>query len=139
MKTLKGIGILLLVLFLAGCAGQQNIDELKTRLSTFEESLARETLRTNELEFKVDSLSNEVQSLKGPVVSEMPKMTTEEIRKIQTALNKAGFDAGKVDGKLGPKTTQAIKNFQEANGIKGEGIVDIETWEKLQGYLNAIN
>jgi peptidoglycan hydrolase-like protein with peptidoglycan-binding domain len=48
------------------------------------------------------------------------------VKAAQTALNKAGFtDAGGkslvLDGKLGPKTTAAIKAYQRKNGLKADG------------------
>lgn len=143
MKILGSIGsitiALCLVFLLSGCVSQQETDEIKNQLASFKDSLSQESQRINELETKIESISSELQVLKPPVVSEMPKMTTEEIKKIQTALTTAGFDAGQADGKMGPQTIQAIKKFQETNGIKADGIIGKETWEKLQGYLNAIN
>lgn len=50
------------------------------------------------------------------------------VKELQTALNKLGLTdaAGKpleLDGKLGPKTTAAIKKAQRKLGIKADGIV----------------
>lgn len=130
--------VLSLVFLLSGCVSQQETDEIKNQLTTLSDLVSQETQRITELELKVESLASEVQALRPPVVVEMPKMTTEEIKKIQTALNTAGFDAGQPDGKIGPQTIQAIKKFQETNGLKADGIIGRETWEKLQGYINAI-
>jgi len=138
MKIFGSIIVLFSLLLLAGCVTQEETSEIKTQLTTLQDSLAQESQRINELELKVESISSEIQSLKPPVVIEVPKMTTEEIKKIQTALTTAGFDAGQADGKMGPQTIQAIKKFQETNGIKADGIIGKETWEKLQGYINAI-
>lgn len=56
-------------------------------------------------------------------------------RQIQTALKNAGFDPGPIDGKIGPKTKKAIKDFQAANGLTADGKVGPETWAKLSKYL----
>lgn len=56
-------------------------------------------------------------------------------RQIQTALKNAGFDPGPVDGKIGPKTKKAIKDFQAANGLTSDGKVGPKTWAKLSKYL----
>ena len=56
------------------------------------------------------------------------KPTTAEI---QTALKAAGFYAGEVDGKIGPKTKKAIEDFQKANNLKVDGKVGPKTWEAL--------
>ena len=56
---------------------------------------------------------------------------------IQTALKNAGLYHGLVDGKIGPKTKAAIKDFQSANGITPDGRVGPKTWDKLSTYLNT--
>jgi peptidoglycan hydrolase-like protein with peptidoglycan-binding domain len=57
------------------------------------------------------------------------------IRQIQTALENAGFSPGPIDGKMGRKTKEAIKKFQEANGLTPDGKVGRKTWSKLREYL----
>lgn len=49
---------------------------------------------------------------------------TKAVRNIQLILNKNGFDAGTADGIMGEKTKQAIRAFQEANGLPATGEVD---------------
>ncbi len=49
------------------------------------------------------------------------------IRFIQEILQKEGFSPGKVDGKLGPKTTAAIKAFQKAYGLIPDGKIGYKT------------
>lgn len=51
---------------------------------------------------------------------------------VQSALTKAGFDPGKVDGKMGKKTKAAIKAFQRARDLTADGIVGEKTWSLLQ-------
>ncbi len=46
------------------------------------------------------------------------------ILNIQAILNKSGFDAGTPDGKMGPKTTEAIKAFQTSVGQEPTGKVN---------------
>ncbi len=60
---------------------------------------------------------------------------TTKARQIQTALKNAGFDPGSIDGKIGPKTKKAIKDFQGANGLTADGKVGPKTWAKLSKYL----
>jgi peptidoglycan hydrolase-like protein with peptidoglycan-binding domain len=54
---------------------------------------------------------------------------------IQAALKNAGFYAGAVDGKIGPKTKKAIEAFQKAKGLKVDGKVGPKTWAELEKYL----
>lgn len=57
-------------------------------------------------------------------------------QEIQTALKNAGFYQGTIDGNIGPKTKQAIKNFQYKNSLAVDGKVGPKTWNKLSSYLN---
>ncbi|HOY10851.1 MAG TPA: peptidoglycan-binding domain-containing protein, partial [Candidatus Omnitrophota bacterium] len=61
--------------------------------------------------------------------------TEERITQIQTALKKAGFYKGEVDGRLGPQTRKAIRAFQKENGLKPDSVVGLKTWEDLKEYL----
>lgn len=54
---------------------------------------------------------------------------------IQTALKNAGFDPGPIDGKIGPKTRQAIREFQRSKGLTPDGVVGPKTWVELGEYL----
>jgi len=58
-------------------------------------------------------------------------------KEIQAALKNAGYYAGSVDGKLGPKSKVAIEEFQKANGLTADGKVGPKTWTALSKYLNA--
>jgi hypothetical protein len=50
---------------------------------------------------------------------------------IQRRLKTLGFGPGPLDGKRGPQTIRAIKAFQIANGLAGDGLVGPLTLEKL--------
>lgn len=54
---------------------------------------------------------------------------------IQLALKNAGFYAGSIDGKIGPKTKAAVMEFQKAKGLKADGKVGPKTWAELEKYL----
>lgn len=69
--------------------------------------------------------------------SELPSDQIERTKKIQAALAAAGFYAGSVDGKSGPVTQKAIRDFQTANGLQADGKVGPRTWAKLSQYLVA--
>ena len=56
-------------------------------------------------------------------------------RDIQSSLKNAGFDSGPIDGKMGPKTRQAIKDFQKSKGLVPDGVVGPKTWASLSKYL----
>ena len=53
------------------------------------------------------------------------------VEKAQHRLTELGYDAGTADGKMGQKTIEAIKQFQQAQGIAVTGKLDQVTVEKL--------
>ena len=55
----------------------------------------------------------------------------ETVELLQELLNVAGIQV-KIDGDFGVLTEEAVKKFQELNGLKPDGIVGPLTWEKLQ-------
>lgn len=59
----------------------------------------------------------------------------ERKKQIQAALQKAGFYKGKIDGKIGPQTKEAIKAFQKVKGLKIDGAVGAQTWAELSKHL----
>jgi len=58
------------------------------------------------------------------------------LKQIQRALKSAGFYQGPVDGKIGPKTREAIVKFQKSKGLKADGIVGKRTSVELNKYLS---
>ena len=57
------------------------------------------------------------------------------VRDVQKALNRAGYYEDAIDGKMGRKTKQAIRDFQAAHDLKVDGIVGRRTWAKMRNYL----
>jgi peptidoglycan hydrolase-like protein with peptidoglycan-binding domain len=55
----------------------------------------------------------------------------DEIRQIQQALNEKGFDTGRPDGKLGPRTKRALNEFQKRQGLQPSGMPDEQTLAAL--------
>jgi peptidoglycan hydrolase-like protein with peptidoglycan-binding domain len=55
----------------------------------------------------------------------------EQVKAVQQALKDKGHDPGDVDGKMGPKTQAALKDFQQKEGLKASGRLDSETAAKL--------
>ena len=51
----------------------------------------------------------------------------EQVRQVQTALKGRGFDPGRIDGVMGPKTMMAIRNFQSSQAITASGRIDEPT------------
>ncbi len=63
-------------------------------------------------------------------------VTKPTTRQIQQALKNAGFYQGAVDGKSGPMTHDAVKEFQRVHGLVDDGVVGKQTWAKLKAYAD---
>ena len=55
----------------------------------------------------------------------------EDIRQVQQALKKEGHDPGPVDGVMGEKTQQALRDFQKSKNLKVTGRLDDQTADAL--------
>lgn len=60
-----------------------------------------------------------------------------QIKYLQEFLNWAGFDCGKADGILGDKGIIAIKKFQEAVGLKADGLFGAASLAKAKTFIKA--
>src|SRR5262245_29782094 len=58
--------------------------------------------------------------------------TGDRVRQLQNALAQAGFDVGDIDGRFGPKTTDAVQAFQRARGLPATGVADQATQAALR-------
>lgn len=59
------------------------------------------------------------------------KITKSIIKEVQHKLNELGYDCGKVDGKAGKKTKNALKKYQEDYDLKVDGIIGREVINSL--------
>lgn len=75
----------------------------------------------------------------GPVVSKtvlggLPELRLgskgEDVRDLQRRLNAKGYDL-KVDGVFGPKTADALMDWQRKQGFKASGRADVQTWKSI--------
>jgi peptidoglycan hydrolase-like protein with peptidoglycan-binding domain len=56
-----------------------------------------------------------------------------DIRQAQQQLKQQGLYKGRVDGKMGPETAEAVSKFQEKNGLPQNSQLDQQTIAKLGG------
>lgn len=59
-----------------------------------------------------------------------------DVTELQKTLNQNGYQLD-VDGKFGPKTQAAVKDYQSKNGLKVDGIAGVNTWGALDGSSTA--
>jgi peptidoglycan hydrolase-like protein with peptidoglycan-binding domain len=69
----------------------------------------------------------------GTAFAQGPSRATadEKVRAAQQALKDKGHDPGAVDGRLGPKTQAALREFQRAQGMESTGELDAKTADAL--------
>ncbi|MBF0253173.1 MAG: peptidoglycan-binding protein [Candidatus Omnitrophica bacterium] len=157
----KWIFIVVCCVILAGCATTRRPDSqeelsLQGRIELLEKDM-------EEKESEIGSIKNELRQVKDARDSSFGRMESSPssvsrsvdsgsktvnsekkgtirvdgvtVTKVQTALKNAGFYQGAVDGKLGPKTMEAIKEFQKSSNLTVDGVVGSGTWSKLKSNL----
>lgn len=58
-------------------------------------------------------------------------MTDSERRRMQEALARIGYYAGRIDGLFGPETRAAIRRFQHEIGVETTGVITGEQAARL--------
>ena len=56
---------------------------------------------------------------------------------LQRALRGAGYFDGEIDGKVEPKSREAIRAFQKDHGLTPDGVCGRKTWDALKTYLSS--
>lgn len=79
---------------------------------------------------KSDSMKSDT-SMKSKQGGRAAGVGAEQVKAAQQALKDKGHDPGEVDGKMGPKTQAAVRDFQSKEGLKATGRLDNETRAKL--------
>lgn len=59
-------------------------------------------------------------------------LTFQERQEMQSRLTKAGFDTQGVDGKIGPKTIEAVRSYQRSVGMAPDGYASLSLLKKLR-------
>ncbi|KUO74979.1 MAG: peptidase M14 [Desulfosporosinus sp. BRH_c37] len=63
--------------------------------------------------------------------------TGNDVMEIQSLLEKMGYNPGVIDGILGLRTEQAIKQFQRNYGLTADGVIGANTRKVLQSFLQG--
>jgi peptidoglycan hydrolase-like protein with peptidoglycan-binding domain len=69
----------------------------------------------------------------GPAFAHDPDrpLTQADIRHAQQTLDELGYQLGTFDGRFGPRTRTAVRNFQRDKGLNATGRLDAETLAEL--------
>ena len=138
MKKFYWVALAGMIIFAIGCgqkpsdmsSSEQIMGNEEIIISDEDDTVSEDSLTSS----KADELLLTPQT-SADVTSSMIEKPTDE--QIQQALQNAGLYQGSIDGKLGPKSKRAIREFQEQNGLTVDGKVGKKTWAKLGSYLNA--
>ena len=88
-----------------------------------------------------DFFSQSGGTVSGPVVkiTYIPQLgdNSENTKSLQEKLVALGYDL-KTDGSFGPKTLEAVKTFQKANGLSGSGMLGEKTIELLSLEVESV-
>lgn len=139
------VSLVVFILGLSGCATARKqkeleIQGLKNQISVLESQIQSRDEEINSLkEVLAKQQEKEAQgiqtkpSAKKKTIGEIKSRP--KIKQIQVALMNAGFYSGRIDGKKGPQTKEALKAFQKAHNLPESGKCDKETWAQLKKYL----
>ncbi len=84
-------------------------------------------MRWNRSEFYALSVGHLADRIAGggrlhtPPPGNIPRMSRDQVVRLQSTLNEKGFDSGEADGILGPATRSAISRYQQATGMIADG------------------
>jgi murein L,D-transpeptidase YcbB/YkuD len=154
--------IALVALAFAGCATTQQkvepINQVQTQVVDLEQRMEEQEKEIVDLKYEVKELSGKLDTQNtvevetsaltpSPVKVTQPKIVETEpyniIRvaasgsEIQQALKNAGLYDGKIDGKIGPRTKNAVIEFQRQHSLKADGVIGQKTWSVLKTYLTT--
>ncbi|MBE7526714.1 MAG: peptidoglycan-binding protein [Burkholderiales bacterium] len=111
-------------------------DEIIQRTGALSENVKHEPKETaaNAIEETTSMVASDSKTSAGVISSgdgeEVVKATADLIRKIQQALADAGLNPGVADGKLGPRSKNALIDFQKKHGL-AEGKITKGTLREL--------
>ncbi|MGE5168879.1 MAG: peptidoglycan-binding domain-containing protein [Rudaea sp.] len=67
----------------------------------------------------------------GSGASSAEAHNAQTVRDVQQALKQKGFDVGAIDGQIGPETQNALRDFQQSQGLPQSGNLDPRTLSAL--------
>lgn len=70
--------------------------------------------------------------LHTPLPQDAPRLSRDEVIRLQATLNDRGFDSGEADGILGPATRDAIRSYQLSQGLIPDGFPDQTLLARLE-------
>ena len=133
------LAVIPLALLITGCNANtgERLSDLEKSIEGIRIDLELDETRMNSLEDGQRVLNENYKELAAKRSAGVSSAAVDSmsLQDMQTALNKAGFYNGAIDGKIGPATEAAIKKFQEANGLKADGVAGAQTKSALMKFV----
>ena len=79
-----------------------------------------------------DKVRDKVEGASGKLSGDDKNADRDPVKAAQKALKERGYEVDEPDGKLGPKTTTAVRAFQKSEGLQVTGRLDKETMTRLR-------
>ena len=119
--------------------GVVDLDKIIEEHGSLKKAFQDGALSSDILKTAVDNLNNSLTDLSSIEGTLKKGSTGEDVSKVQEALKKLGYDLGEfgekadgIDGIIGSTTENAIKAFQETNGLSVDGIIGPDTIAALE-------
>jgi rare lipoprotein A len=77
------------------------------------------------------SATSQPRGQREPRTTPEPGLTPDEIKQAQESLKTDGLHPGSIDGRLGPRTRQAVRAYQAREGFPPTGVLDAATFRRL--------
>ncbi len=138
--------LLIFAISLSGCATVRKqkdleIQGLRNQLSVLESQVQSRDEEINSLKQSLAKAGQEKEVSRVPAKQAGRKKVIAEVKsrpnvkQVQIALKNAGYEPGRIDGRMGKQTRDAIKAFQKAHNLAVTGKADKETRNLLSEYL----
>jgi len=151
MKKVAYFVVALLALCLvSGCSSvpkqlKVEVSDIKTKVDTLETRVEGIETKTADVERMSSDTARAIEDMKSKpaagtnysIKHHSGAKSKESTKDIQICLKNAGFYNGKIDGVKGRQTKKAVKDFQEANNLKADGVVGPKTWDALSKYMSG--
>jgi len=140
MRIVSALLLSGLLIAATGCVSktrhQRDVSSLKNQVAQMDAALQAQQEKNRVLEAELASRAQRgggvsATTYRTPSGFELPAAD------IQKALKGAGYYSGSIDGKIGPDSREALRNFQRDNGLTADGVCGRQTWNKLKTNLNS--
>ena len=150
---IAALALIPVLVVMSGCGSSRKHKLLNERVGTLTEEVTRLDAQLSETQALLQEQQAQNQALQSQLAARAMVSKARDVsgagmyrtpsgfelpsKDIQQALKGAGYYQGPIDGKIGPSTRSALRDFQRDNGLTVDGVCGRETWNKLQTYLNV--